>query len=102
MPPKERSTLSPEQAEFQNKLAAARRAAGVSQEDLAEKVGVSRQTLASVEKGRVAAPNQLLAGVIVALVALGAAVIVMDLLKIKSLDDLAQRLFGSKSTAKGG
>jgi transcriptional regulator with XRE-family HTH domain len=102
MPPKERSTLTPEQQELQNKLAAARRAAGVSQEDLAEKVGVSRQTLASVEKGRVAATNSVIAGIVVALVALGAAVIVMDLLKIKGIDDLAKRLFGNNSKVKGG
>ena len=101
MPPKERSILTPEQEELQSRLAAARRAAGVSQEELAEKVGVSRQTLASVEKGRVAATNSLLAGIVVALVAVGAAVIIFDLLKIKGLDDLAERLFG-KSTQKGG
>jgi DNA-binding XRE family transcriptional regulator len=101
MPPKERSVLTPEQAQLQNRLAAARRAAGVSQEDLAEKVGVSRQTLAGVEKGRTAATNSLIAGIVVALFAVGAAAIIMDLLKIRNLDDLAARLFGN-STAKGG
>jgi DNA-binding XRE family transcriptional regulator len=101
MAPKERNVLTPDQLELQGRLAAARRAAGVSQEDMAEKVGVSRQTLASIEKGRVAATNSLIAGIIVALVALGAAVIVFDFLKIKGLDDLAERLFG-KPTQRGG